>query len=315
MSINGLTGQITLMFLLMMIGFCVNKLKFFHTITANDLTRILLTIIGPSLIITAFENPFSLSRARLLFIGSIALIVTYVVNILISKYLFRNTHDFNLKRIVKYSSVYSNVGFLGIPLSSSLFGSIGVFFAVISMAIFNIFNWSHGVSLFKIDTSKNVGETVRNILLNPNIIAILIGLTLFLTGIKLPVIFDQALTYVGNANTPLSMIIVGNSLGNLNINRQMINLPLIKALLLRNLFFPIISIGMLLGFGIKGTAFSVLLLMSACPVASLGVLFTLQAKGNTDPAVTLMGLSTMFSLVSIPLVFTIANMLLHVINY
>ncbi|WP_225424647.1 hypothetical protein [Lactiplantibacillus mudanjiangensis] len=68
---------------------------------------------------------------------------------------------------------------------------------------------------------------------------------------------------------------------------------------------------MLLGFGISGTAFSVLLLMSACPVASLGVLFTLQAKGNTDPAVTLMGLSTVFSLVTIPLVFEIAGIVIH----
>ncbi|WP_414950175.1 AEC family transporter [Levilactobacillus brevis] len=311
MSINGLTGQITLMFLLMMIGFCINKLDFIHAVTADDLTRILLTIIGPALIITAFEKPFSVSRAWLLLIGGIAMIVTYIIAILMTKYLFRNVHNINLKRIVKYSSVYSNVGFLGIPLASSLFGSTGVFFAVIAMAIFNIFNWSHGVALFRSDPSKNIGEIIRHILFNPNIIAIMFGLLLFLTGIKLPSIFDQALGYVGNANTPLSMIIVGNSLGNLNINRQMINIQIVKSLVLRNLIFPIISIWVLLGFGISGTAFSVLLLMSACPVASLGVLFTLQAKGNTDPAVTLMGLSTVFSLVTIPLVFEIAGIVIH----
>lgn len=314
MSITGLTSQIILMFLLMMIGFVINKLNFLHTVTADDLTRILLTIIGPSLIITAFEKPFSVSRAWLLFFGGIAMIVTYVIDILITKYLFRNVHNLNLKRIVKYSSVYSNVGFLGIPLASSLFGSVGVFFAVIAMAIFNIFNWSHGVALFDSDKSKNIGDTVRHILFNPNIIAIILGLLLFLTGIKLPNIIDQALGYVGSANTPLSMIIVGNSLGNLKINRQMINLPLVKALILRNVLFPIISIGILLGFGISGTEFSVLLLMSACPVASLGVLFTLQAKGNTDSAVTLMGLSTVFSLVTIPLVFEIADMIVYLVN-
>ncbi|WP_235190489.1 AEC family transporter [Leuconostoc mesenteroides] len=215
-----------------------------------------------------------------------------------------------MKRVVKYSSVYSNVGFLGIPLASSLFGSTGVFFAVIAMAVFNVFNWSHGISLFTSKSSGGFLSTVKHVILNPNIIAISFGLMLFLTRIELPSILNQALVYVGNANTPLSMIIVGNSLGNLKLNRRMISVPLIFALVLRNILFPVISIPILWAFGIKGTEFSILLLMAACPVASLGVLFNLQSKGDTDSAVTLMSLSTIFSLISIPLVFMIYSFII-----
>ncbi|WKF86171.1 AEC family transporter [Lacticaseibacillus pantheris] len=305
MSLSGLANQIVLMFGLMMVGFVINKLKFLHPVTTSDLTRILLTIIGPALIITAFDTPFSVERVRLLLIGSVAMIVMYLVQIICAHLVFFKVESPNLKRTAIYGSIYSNVGFLGIPLAGSLFGKTGVFFAVIAMAIFNVFNWSHGVSLFRTGGYGSPLVMIKEILLNPNIIAIIIGLTLFLTSTHLPSTIYQAFTYVGNANTPLSMIIVGNSLGDLKINRKMINQPILIALVLRNLIFPVISIIILLFFHINGVASSVLLLMSACPVASLGVLFTLQVKGDVDPALTLMGTSTLLSLVTIPLVFAL----------
>ncbi|WP_235190490.1 hypothetical protein [Leuconostoc mesenteroides] len=86
MPIFGLTSQILLMFILMFIGFCINKLNYFHEITVTDLTKVLLTIIGPSLIITAFEKPFSVERVHLLIVGMLAVTVAYIIQILITKF-------------------------------------------------------------------------------------------------------------------------------------------------------------------------------------------------------------------------------------
>ena len=306
MTLSSLASQIVLMFLLMLVGFSVNKLNFMHEQTSNDLTNILLLIIGPCLIIKAFEQPFSLNRFHeFLFVG-IGVIVTYIIQIVISHFLFKFSSDVNLRKIAEYSSVYPNVGFLGIPLAGSLFGSDGIFFAVVSLAVFNIFNWSHGVALFR--EKQNHLATLKQILINPNIIAIIIGLIIFIFSFHLPGILDQAITYIGNANTPLSMIIVGNSLAKLHFNRKAINLPIISCLILRNLIFPVISFFLLSFIGIRGTALSVSLLLAACPIASLGVLFTLQAHRDASPAISLMSLSTVLSLITIPIVFTICGL-------
>lgn len=309
MTLSSLADQIILMFLLMLIGFAVNKLNLMHEQTSSDLTNILLSIIGPCLIIKAFEQTFSINRFQeLLFVG-FGVTLTYLFQTIFAHFLFKTVADDNLHRIVEYSSVYPNVGFLGIPLAGSLFGTNGVFFAVVSLAIFNIFNWSHGVNIFrKAKEPPNLLKTIKQILINPNIIAIILGFIMFTFSVKLPTILDQAITYVGNANTPLSMIIVGNSLGNLHFDRKALNIPILISIFLRNLVFPIVSFFILSLTGINGVALSVSLLLAACPVASLGVLFTLQAHDDATAAISLMSISTIISLVTIPIVFAFTGL-------
>ncbi|MFT8726920.1 MAG: AEC family transporter [Liquorilactobacillus ghanensis] len=307
MSIVGLTGQIFLMFILMAVGFLANKINFLHAQTSDDLTNILLTIIGPCLIVKAFEQPYSADRAQLFLLVGLAVVISYFIQILLSQLIFRKTANQNVKNIARYSSVYPNVGFLGIPLASSLFGNNGVFFAVVSMAVFNIFNWSHGVSIFH-KKSQNFWSVLRQIVMNPNIIAIIIGLLIFFFSLHVPTILNQAITYISNANTPMSMIVVGSSLANSKLNKESFSRPIITSLALRNIIYPLITLVILLLMNINGTAFSVSLLLAACPAASLGVLFTLQIHQDASPAVSLMSLSTIFSLLTIPLVFSIASL-------
>ncbi|MFD1670877.1 AEC family transporter [Agrilactobacillus yilanensis] len=306
MTLSGLANQIALMFILMAVGFVINKLHLMHEQTSDDLTNILLMIIGPCLIIKAFRQTFSASRLHeLLFLG-LAVLMVYAVAAILAGLIFKRVKNKNLQRIAIYSSVYPNVGFLGIPLAGALFGTQGVFYAVVSMAVFNIFNWSHGVSLFRTQQTKQTPWAMfKQIMLNPNIIAIIIGLIIFIGSIQLPSILSQAINYISDANTPLSMIIVGNSLAKLRFNRDALNLPILVGLSLRNLIFPIIAFYLMTALGVQGMGLSVSLLLAACPAASLGVLFTLQAHQDASPAISLMSLSTLMSLITIPIVFAI----------
>ncbi len=309
MSITGLAGQIVLMFILMAVGFLVNKIGFLHVQTSDDLTNILLTVIGPCLIVKAFEQRFSQQRLHQLLIVGGAVIVSYLVQVVLSPLVFKKVSDDNTRHIMIYSSIYPNVGFLGIPLASALFGNNGVFFAVVSMAVFNIFNWSHGVTVFR-KKVQSFWLVLKQIIINPNIIAIIIGMIIFVFSLHLPSLVDQAVSYIGSANTPLSMIVVGSSLANAKFDRKSVAPPVIGSILLRNLIYPILTLFILLLFKISGVALSVSLLLAACPVASLGVLFTLQAHRDVSPAVSAMSLSTILSLVTIPLVFGIAQLIM-----
>ncbi|GEO75281.1 putative malate transport protein (putative) [Levilactobacillus namurensis DSM 19117] len=298
MQLTQLTAQIILMFGLMLIGVLINKCHLMHAQTANDLTNILLYVVSPCLIINAFEQPFSGSRMHQFLLAALATLLWYLVVTGLAWAIFGHLKDPNLRRITQYGSIYSNAGFMGIPLISALFGSTGVFYAVVALAGFNLFSWTLGVRLFHNQTSHQV----RQVLLNPNIIAIAVGLLLFLTSWHLPTTLNRIVQAVGSVNTPLSMIVIGNSLAQIHLSRQMLNPWLGLTLLLRNLLFPLIGAGLLTLLGVSGIAYTTTLIMIACPVAGIVVLFTLQIHADAAPAIAVMSLSTVLSLVTIPLV-------------
>lgn len=310
MNIGQLINQIILMFCLMLIGVLINKLEFMHSQTSSDLTNVLLYIVSPCLIINAFEQQYSSGRIKQFLLAVVGVFLLYIVEIIIARFIFGRLKNQNLRRITQYGSIYSNAGFMGIPLISSLFGSEGVFFAVVSLAAFNIFSWTQGVSLFKDNNNGTVEKTDwRQVILNPNIIAIFLGIIFFMFAIKIPSIPNQVIKYVGSINTPLSMIVIGNSLANIKFSRNMLNKEIGLTILLRNLIFPIIGIVLLKLLGVNGIAFYTTIVMAACPVAGLVVLFTLQVDGDTAPAISLMSLSTILSLITIPVVFALGSVL------
>lgn len=310
MNIGQLINQIVLMFCLMLVGVLINKLKFMHSQTSSDLTNVLLYIVSPCLIINAFEQPYSGNRIKQFILAIIGFFILYIIEIIVSKLIFGRLQNPNLRRITQYGSIYSNAGFMGIPLISSLFGSEGVFFAVVSLAAFNIFSWTQGVSLFKNNENGEVEKTDwKQVLLNPNIIAIVVGVLLFVFSIKIPGTPNQVIKYIGSVNTPLSMIVIGNSLANIKFTKDMLNKEIGLTILLRNLIYPIVGIFILKLVGVTGIAFYTTIVMAACPAAGLVVLFTLQVRGDTAPAISLMSLSTILSLVTIPIVFALGNLI------
>ncbi|GAF41896.1 auxin efflux carrier [Agrilactobacillus composti DSM 18527 = JCM 14202] len=309
MSFGQLTNQIVIMFCLMLVGVLINKLGFMKPQTSTDLTNILLYFVSPCLIIGAFQQQYSPNRMKMLLLVAAGIGIFYIVSILLAKLLFGRMADANLRRIAQYGSIYSNAGFMGVPLISALFGSNGVFFAVAFLAGFNIFSWTHGISLF---TPKKAGhplDNLKEIVLNPNIIAIVVGLVIFMTSFKLPSIPNQIVHYVASINTPLSMIVIGNSLADIKLTKQLVDKHLWLALIARNLLFPLAAILALHLLGVTGVALYTTVIMAACPVAGVVVLFTLKIHGDASPAVALMSLSTILSLVTIPLVFAVTNFL------
>jgi predicted permease len=199
---------------------------------------------------------------------------------------------------------------MGIPLAQALFGSAGVFYAVVSLAVFNIFAWTHGTSLYQGPHSKNGWRAkAKAIIVNPNIAAILIGLAMFVLSIHFPSQINQFLTYVSDLFTPLSMIVIGSSLVDMPLRSVTFDLPIMISLLLRNLFYPVIAILTLKLFAVTGTAFTTSVILSSCPAAGMVVLFAMRNGDDTKPGVMLMSLSTILSLLTIPLVYLLSTVI------
>lgn len=308
MSISQIFTQVVVIFLLMLLGVVIRKLGFLHSQSINDLTNIILYFLSPIVIIKAFEQPFSRARFNQLLVLVVAVFLTYFVSILLASLLFRRVRDQNIRRIAIYGSTYSNNGFMGIPLAQGLFGSIGVFYAVASMIGFNVMSWTQGIGIFQDRTQRRFGEQFKKIILNPNIIAIIVGLIMFVTSYHLPKLLFSFIDYTSPAFTPMAMIVIGCNLANLSLKDVKLPGSLWVSLVVRDLVFPILGVLILLAMGVSGVPMVTTVILSACPVAGLVVLFTLQAGGDAKPATILMSISTILSLVTIPMVYGIVSL-------
>ena len=284
MSLSQLASQIAVIFLLMLLGALARQLGFLSPTTINDLTNLVLYFLSPLVIIKAFLAPFSVTRLKIFCLTLVGVVITYLVTILLAKLAFAKVKDANLRRIATYGSIYSNNGFMGIPLAQALFGSTGVFY---------------GAPLTRL----------KRVLANPNLIAIALGIVIFTVQIPVPSMLTSFLDYASAAFTPLSMIIIGSNLA--GMRRADLKVPPVlgATILLRNLVFPALTIVILKCLGLTGVPLMTTVILAACPVAGLVVLFTLQAKGDARPATVVMSVSTLLSLVTIPLVFSLLDLL------
>ena len=146
--------------------------------------------------------------------------------------------------------------------------------------MFNIFNWTHGVKLFASDSEQNLIEKLKSILFNPNIIALFVGLMIFAFSIKLPSFLNQMVGYISSINTPVSMLVIGNSLANIVFKNFRLDRSLTLSLLLRNLVYPIVTSIIMHVLGVTGVPLATAILMMSCPVGGMVVLFTLQVHGK-----------------------------------
>ncbi len=158
-------------------------------------------------------------------------------------YIFNNyTYSFNIdkwfvflkyneraRKVLKFSTIFSNSAFMGYPVIEALYGKIGVFYASIFGIPFNIFMLSAGIMIY---TGERDAKNLKGILKHPGIIATVLGMFILVFSISIPIPINTALQYVGSMTTPLSMIIVGSMLADINIKEIFQERRLIMDLLL-----------------------------------------------------------------------------------
>lgn len=305
------TQQVAIMFILMLIGWVCYKIKFIHEQTTKDLTSVLLYVVSPCLIINAFKQKLTITRLQQFFLLMIIITGLFIFKIVVSKAFFtkKRISDRGTRTILKYAGTYTNAGFMGIPLVQALLGSNGVFFAVPYLICYNIFMWTHGIGMFK-KQEGSIADKIREIMLNPNIIAAIIGFLFFVTQLKLPQIIVQPMNYIADINTPLSMIVIGTNLGSINLKGDLKNKFVWWGIAARNIFFPLCVLGILWLIPLAHLAKLATLIMAACPVAGVVVLFSLISKFDVKFPTELMCLSTLFAIITLPLMIILGTILL-----
>ena len=226
-------------------------------------------------------------------VGAVALLF---LSILIARFFFKQD------AIVAFAGAFSNPGFFGVPLIVASLGQGAVFYVACFIAFLNIGQWTYGVSILNGQPIRQ-GLALKKLIRAPFIIAILIGLFLFLTQIKLPSVMNGCLSTVAGINTPLSMFTVGVYLAQTDVLGMFRKKQVYFVSLVRLILIPFISLLLLSLLPETWHDMKLaLLLAAACPVGANVAVYA-QLHGKDYPyAVETLVLSTLFSMLSIPAV-------------
>ena len=193
---------------------------------------------------------------------------------------------------------------MAIPLQKALLGEEGVFYGAAYVAVFNLVLWSYGV-LAMSGERKNLSS--RKLLINPGVIGLAAGLLLFFSGLRLPAFLEAPVGHLASLNTPLPMLIVGFYLADADLKSALRDRRLLLSMGLRLLAVPLLTLGILYLFGMRGTLLTSCVIAASAPAAAATTMFATRYEKDTRLSVNLVAMSTLFSMLTMPLVVGLAQ--------
>ncbi len=303
MFINVLT-QVVILFVLILIGVILSKFKILNDNAVSVMTDVVLILVTPCVIVKSFFREFKSEDLKNLLLSFLLGILIHVGFIILS--LVLRDKDKNKQVVLQYSAIFSNCGFMALPLQQALLGNEGVFLGSSFIAIFNAFVWSYGIFIMSGD--KKSLKPLK-IITRPAIIALIIGLIVFLLSIPMPKVISEPVSYLAALNTPLPMIIIGYHLASSNILKGLKSLKTVFAILLRLIIMPSLAIAVMWLCGIRDTMLISLSISCSAPVAAVTTMFSSKYNRDTELSVNLVSLTTLFSLITMPAMIMLAEAL------
>ena len=292
-----IVNQILKMLIILLIGYICYRLRLVDQKGNTTMANLLLMVVNPLVAVMSLQTEYQPELLKGLAISYLLAFAAHGIAILVSQLLIHKTGNDEYS-IEQFNCVYSNCGFIGIPLIQSILGNEGVFYLTAYMTTFNILSWTHGVALM---TGKASWQTMKKGLLSPMIFGCAAGLLLFIFRIRIPSVPADAFTYVANMNTPLAMLIAGFSVAQTDLVK-MVKKPRIYMLsALKLLLVPSLVLILLMLIPVKREIALTILVASACPAAATGTAFSLKFDKNYRYSSEIYAFTTLASLGTIPI--------------
>lgn len=305
--------QAVVMFILLGVGFFVYKLKFLDDDSTRRLSDIVITIINPIVIFNAYQTDFQPELAKGLLYAMILAFSCQTVMVIVARLAVRKKSD-DL-RVERFAAGYSNCAFMGIPLVSAAFGAEGVFYLTSFITAFNVFMWTHGVILMS--GKKQSPKSLLKILVSPAMISIALGLLFFLTGLRMPEIVQQPLDYLGSMNTPLAMMVSGATIAKAGLLAGIKNPRIYAVQSLKLLITPALLAAAVVPvelLGVSPLVVNTVLIAAASPTASSTIMFSYKFGRNERYASHHFAISTIVSMLTIPIIMALVKLLESLIS-
>lgn len=305
--------QVAMLFVLIAVGVILRRVHIFEGKGITCVTDILFYIISPAIIIERLvltakengENAFAIlgwsALASAIGFGVLFAAVTLI-------FIGKKSRDVNA---VKYSAIFANMGFMGIPLVEGILGKEATAYIGVSVAVFTMLNFIVGISLFTENRKK-----LLSVVLNPGTIAIIAALGIILlpdavTESEAMNIILKPVSWLASAQTPMSMMLCGAILGGVTLKGWYNDKYMWLGTALRLLLLPALTTAALLALPlilpIPRDIVVAMAIAFACPSAVAGAMFAEKFGGNTDLLTKTVALTTLLSIITIPAVCAVCQ--------
>lgn len=294
--------QVLVLFILIAVGFFCGKRGFITEHASKKMTDIVLYIVTPCVMISAFQREFSMEMLGKVLVAALAAAVILGASVGLSRLVFHNK-DVSRKKVLQFAVIFSNCGFMSLPLQKQLLGEDGWFFGSIFVAVFNVFVWTYGLA----DMSGDIRQlSIKKLALNPGILGVIAAVLLFVFRVQLPDILRLPVEHLANLNTPLPMLIIGFYLSQANLRRAFTDPWVYLGAALRLAVIPLAVTLVMTALGLDRTMTIAFVIACSAPTAATTTMFAAKFDRDVALSVSTVAASTLLSVVTMPLVVSLA---------
>ncbi len=290
-------------------GFYGAKRGIFSDGFSKKLSSFVLNIAQPFMIVAAIVGtPYSSENLKSGLLVLLAATIVHAVAAGVALLSTMGIKDQKERRISEFCMIFSNCGFFGFPLLDAVYGEIGVFWGGFFIVIFNFVMWTYGVFILS-RANREMKIKLTKIFINSGTIPCVVGFLLFIMRVKIyPPIF-KSMDILGDTCTPLSMTIIGAMIAEIPFKKLLTKPITYYVSLIRLVVLPVVSgvVLMLLGFSYDLSIFGAL--MMSLPAAAGSAMFAETYDIRPDLAAQTVGISTIISVASVPLVMTLVDII------
>ena len=297
--------QVGILFIIIAAGIIARLTHIISEKGISDLTNILFYIITPAVVINSLASSSGAEAVGRLWQSALGAVTAFALLICVSTLIFiifkRHTDKKGIDKkdinALKYAAVFSNLGYMGIPLVRALGGEVAVSCVSVGIIVFSVVNFTYGISLF-----NNGRNKIISIILNPGTIGFIIGLPLMLFSVKLPEIIAQPIYLLSQSQTVVAMLLCGTILGGIKLSDFFRDKLMWVAVFLRLIFMAALTTALFMLLPFQPVVKLSLGLTFACPCAVAGPMFSAKFNGSTELLSKSVALSTFFSVITLPIV-------------
>ena len=297
-SFVDVSAQVLVLFILIGVGALLTKLEMITEQGARTMTDVVLYAVTPCVIINAFQRDYRPEMLRGLLTALAAAFVSLLCSVLLAELLYRKK-DISRGAVLKFAVVFSNCGFMALPLQKAVLGDDGVFYGAAFIAVFNLFMWTYG--LITMSRQTQLKQALKAVV-NPGVIGTAIGMILFVFSIKLPTVPASCVSFLAALNTPVPMLVIGYHLMHSDLKRVLTDKDAYVAMALRLIIIPLAVTGALLALRIDSTVTVSVVIAVSAPVAAFTTMMAAKYGRDTQLSAGIVSASALFSLLTMPVI-------------
>ena len=307
MGILETAGQILSLFIIMLIGYALNKCKVLNADANARLVKLVINVAMPAQIITAFvSNQGIVSNQEVVTVFGISLLmhlIYFIVGVLFIYGLFvkkeqRGTYYFMM--------MFGNVGFMGFPVIEAIYGKENLIYAVIFNVVFQVLVYSVGIIIIR---RPDISFSPKK-LLNMPLISASVAIALFFLKIRLPGPVNSSLEYLGNITTPMAMLVLGSIIANMKVKELFDEWRVYLFAAFKLLIVPLAVIMFFKVIPIKSEVVrGCMIILSAMPVATNASMLAIEYEGDIKLTSKGIFFTTLICMITIPVMIAIMKAL------